>query len=131
MILRALCRWFPSLRVVWLTIGYAMLLVAGFIWFVCFPLTAYTIYVSDEFPLAYFGVLTASDPGFNYWMPEEMRKPVGGLCVAFALYGLFVIFSNVRNLRRLRLGEKPKSRFADEDAAMGITHEFDKREGKE
>ena len=116
--------------VVWLSIGYIMLLMAGCIWFICFPLTAYTLYKANEFPLAYFGVFTASDPGFNYWMPQEMREPIAGLCLGFALYGLFVIYFNVRNLRRLRLGEKPKSRFADADAAMGITG-FDKRDGTE
>lgn len=104
-LLRALCRWFPSLRIVWLVIGYMMLIFAGVIWFTCFPLTAYTLYKTNEFPLAYFGVFTASDPGFNYWMPQDMREPVGGLCIGFALYGLFVLYFNVRNLRRLRRGK--------------------------
>ena len=129
-LLRALDRWFPSLRMVWAGIGYVMLILGGLVWFLCFPLTVYTLYVSNEFPLAYFGDTSLSDPGVNYWLPDDMRKPLGGVCVGFALYGLFVIYFNVRALRQLRRGEKPKSRFADADAAMGITG-FDKRDGTE
>jgi glycerol-3-phosphate acyltransferase PlsY len=130
-LLRLLCRWFPSLRIVWVAMGWMLLLMAALVWFVCFPLTAYTLYVSNEFPLAYFGLFNASDPGFNYWIPDDMRKPLGGVCVAFSLYGMFVFYFNTRNLLRLQRGEKPKSRWADEDAALGITPEFDKRDGKE
>ena len=59
-----------------------MLILGAEVWFICFPLTAYTLYVAREFPLAYFGVFEASDPGFNYWIPDSMRGPIGGLCVA-------------------------------------------------
>ena len=82
-----------------------MLIVGGEVWFVCFPLTAYTLYVAREFPLAYFGVFEASDPGFNYWMPENMRGPVAGLCVGFTCLGMSTIYFNVAKLRRLRRGE--------------------------
>jgi hypothetical protein len=128
-VLRALCRWFPALRPFWVGIGYVLLLMAGGVWFLCFPLTAYTLYVSNEFPLAYFGDFSASDPGFNFWIPDDMRRPLGGVCIAFTIYGLFVFYFNVRKLRQLRRNEQPKSRFADADAALGITHEFDKPDG--
>ncbi len=128
-LLRLLCRWFPSLRGLWVGIGYLLLVIAFLVWFLCFPLTAYTLYMANEFPLAYFKVFTASDPGVNYWLPEDMRRPLGGVCVAFTIYGLFVFYFNVKKLGQLRRGEKPKSRFADEDAALGITSEFDKHDG--
>lgn len=86
-------------------IGYMMLIIGGEVWFVCCPLTAYTLYEKREFPLAYFGVSDYNDPGFDYWMPDSMRAPLGGLAAAFALYGLFTIYFNVRRLRKLRLGE--------------------------
>ena len=105
LILRKLCRWFPSLRWFFVGIGYLMLFIGGEVWFFCFPLTAYTLHVAHEFPLAYFGVFEASDPGFNYWISESMRGPIGGLCAAFAFAGMFAIYFNVRNLRRLRRGE--------------------------
>jgi hypothetical protein len=105
MILRWLCHTFPSLRFLWVGTWYGMLVVGGVVWFVCFPLTAYTLYVANEFPLAYFGVLTAGEPAVDFWLPEDLRRPVGGVCVAFAIYGLFVIYFNVRRLRKLRRGE--------------------------
>ena len=76
-ILRLLCQWFPALRGLWAGIGYLMLILAGLVWFICFPLTVYTLYMSNEFPLAYFNVSQASDPGINYWLPDDMRRPLG------------------------------------------------------
>ncbi len=100
-----LCRTFPSLLGLWLAVGYALLLVGGLIWFVCFPLTAYTLFAGHEFPLAYFGVPIPEDVALAYYLPAEMRGPLAGVCAAFTLYGLFPIYFNVRKLRRLRLGQ--------------------------
>jgi hypothetical protein len=127
--LRALCCNFPSLKWLFVAIGYLMLFVGGEVWFLCFPLTAYTLYATNEFPLAYFGVLTTGDVAVDFWLPSDMRKPVGGICVAFTLYGLVTLYINVRKMRDLRRGVQPKSRFADADAAMGIAPGFDKRDG--
>jgi hypothetical protein len=104
-ILRALCRWFPGLRFLWVGIGYGLLVVGGVVWFVCFPLTAWTIYYFREFPFTYFGV--PFYPGFpvEFFLPKEMWPMLVGVCGAFAFYGLFVIYFNVRRLRRLRRGE--------------------------
>ncbi len=103
--LRWLSRKIPSLKWLFISIGYLMLFVGGLVWFLCFPLTAYTLYVSNEFPLAYFGVFASGDPAVDYWLPSDMRRPVGGLCAAFTLYGLFTIYFNVRKLRKWRRGE--------------------------
>ncbi|MEI9997869.1 MAG: hypothetical protein WDO13_01185 [Verrucomicrobiota bacterium] len=56
LILRTLSRWFPGLRPLFAGIGYLLLLIGGVVWFVCFPLTAYTLYTAHEFPLDYFGI---------------------------------------------------------------------------
>ena len=103
--LRWLCRTFPSLRGFFVGIGYIMLTIGGEIWFFCFPLTAYTIYTAHEFPLPYFGISTPDFAAIDYYLPPTMYGPVGGMCAAFTLYGLFTIYFNVRKLRRLRLGE--------------------------
>ena len=124
-LLRLLDRWFPSLRALWVAIGYLMLLMAGVIWFICFPLTVYTLYVGDQFPLDYFGISVYLGFPLDFFLPRDLWQGVGAICIGFTFYGMVVIYFNVRNLRRLRRGEKPKSRFAEADAAMGITG-FDK-----
>jgi len=105
LILRALCRWFPGLRFLFVGIGYVMLLIGGVVWFICFPLTTYTLYVAEQFPLDYFGIPVYLGFPLDFFLPREMWRAVGGVCAAFTLYGMFVIYFNVRNLRRLRLGE--------------------------
>jgi hypothetical protein len=105
LILRALCRWFPGLRFLFVGIGYIMLVIGGVVWFICFPLTVYTLYVSGQFPLDYFGISVYLGFPLDFFLPRDMWRAVGGICAAFTLYGLFVIYFNVRNLRRLRLGE--------------------------
>ena len=89
-----------------LIFGYIGLLIGGVVWFVCFPLTAYTLYVADEFPLDYFGMPLYIGFPLDFWLPKDLWKAVAGICAAFTLYGLFVIYFNVRKLRRLRRGEK-------------------------
>ena len=94
---------FRALRVI---IGYVLLLIGGVVWFICFPMSAYTLYVSGEFPLDYFGVHVYLGFPLDFFLPPNLWKAVAGICVAFTLYGLFVIYFNVRKLRKLRRGEK-------------------------
>jgi len=93
-------------RAIRLFLGYIGLIIGGVVWFICFPLTAYTLYVADEFPLDYLGVPVYVGFPLDFWLPHDLWKAVGGICAAFTLYGLFVIYFNVRKLRRLRRGEK-------------------------
>ncbi len=93
------------LRALRLIFGYAGLLVGGVLWFICFPLTAYTLYVAGQFPFDYFDVHVYLGFPLDFWLPEDMWKAVGGICAAFTLYGLFVIYFNVRKLRRIRRRE--------------------------
>jgi hypothetical protein len=101
-----LCRWFPALRVFWLAIGYVLLVIGGGVWFACFPLTAYSLYTAREFPFDYFGVPFQSGFPLEAFLPNDMVPLLIPVCLAFTLYGLFLIFFNVRNLRKLRRGEK-------------------------
>jgi hypothetical protein len=89
-----------------LILGYVGLLIGGVVWFVCFPLTAYTLYVADEFPLDYFGVHVYIGFPVDFFLPHDLWKAVAGICVGFTLYGLMTIYFNVRKLRRLRLRQK-------------------------
>jgi hypothetical protein len=75
------------------------------VWFVCFPLTAYTLDVSREFPLEYFGIPFSLPFPLEFFLPADMLPLLAPICGAFTLYGLFVIYFNVGNLRRLRRGE--------------------------
>jgi hypothetical protein len=104
--LELLCRWFPSLRPVWATIGYLMLFIGGTVWFICFPLTTYTLYQTGQFPFDYFGVHVYLGFPLDFFLPPDMWRAVAGITAGFTLYGLFVIYFNVRRLRRLRRGEK-------------------------
>jgi hypothetical protein len=105
LILRTLCRWLPSLRWFFVGIGYVMLTLGGVVWFVCFPLTAYTLWVARQFPLPYFGIPFSLPFPLEFFLPPDMLPLLVPVCAAFTLYGLFVIYFNVRKLRRLRLGE--------------------------
>lgn len=82
-----------------------MLFIGVFVWFICFPLTTYTLYVAGEFPLDYFGISVYLGFPLEFFLPRDMWRAVGGICGAFTLYGLFVIYFNVRKLRRMRRGE--------------------------
>jgi len=93
-------------RAIRLIVGYILLIIGGVVWFICFPLTTYTLYTTGQFPLDYFGVPVYIGFPLDFFLPREMWKAVGGICAAFTLYGLFVIYFNVRKLRRLRRGEK-------------------------
>jgi hypothetical protein len=104
---------FRAIRVV---IGYAMLLVGGVSWFICFPLTAYLLYSYREFPFTYFGVSFSLPVPLEEFVPRDMWPALAGVCVAFTLYGLFVIYFDVRKLRRLRLGETGRRKFPDDKA---------------
>ncbi len=94
---------FLALRLIF---GYVGLILGGVVWFICFPLAAYTLYVSGEFPLDYFGIHVYIGFPLDFFLPREMWKAVGWICDAFTLYGLLVIYFNVRKLRRLRRREK-------------------------
>jgi hypothetical protein len=98
------------LRAIRLVFGYAGLLVGGVVWFICFPLSAYTLYAAGVFPLDYFGVSVYLGFPLDFFLPREMWRAVGGICAAFTLYGLFVIYFNVRKLRRLRRNEDSRGR---------------------
>ena len=80
-----------------------MLLIGGVIWFVMFPLTVFTLKTAKVFPLTYFGIPFAVQT--DMFLPPDMLPLVGGICVGFTCLGLFTIYFNVRNLRRLRRGE--------------------------
>jgi hypothetical protein len=87
-----------------LVIGYILLVIGGVVWFICFPLAAYTLYVSGEFPFDYFGIHVYIGFPLDFFLPHDLWKAVAGICAAFTLYGLFVIYFNVRKLRKLRRG---------------------------
>jgi hypothetical protein len=106
LILRALSRWFPGLRWFFVGIGYLMMLIGGMVWFICFPLTVYTLYVAGQFPFDYFGISVNLGFPLEFFLPRDLWRAVGGVCVGFTLWGLCTIYFNVRNLRRLRLGEQ-------------------------
>jgi len=93
-------------RVIRLVLGYVMLVTGGVSWFVCFPLTAYTLYSYHEFPFTYFGVPFTLPFPLEFFLPKDLWPALGGVCVAFTFYGMWVIFIDVRKLRRLRRGEK-------------------------
>jgi hypothetical protein len=103
LILRTLCRWFPKLRFLFVGIGYIMLLIGGAVWFILFPLTVFTLHFAKVFPMTYFGIPFAVET--DMFLPPDMLPLLGGLCVGFTFFGLFTIYFNVRNLRRLRLGQ--------------------------
>ena len=94
---------FRALR---LLFGYTMLVIGGVSWFICFPLTAYTLYATRQFPFDYFGIPFSLPFPLEFFLPKAIQPAVGGVCLAFTLYGLFVIYFDVRKLRRLRRGEK-------------------------
>ncbi|HEV3272653.1 MAG TPA: hypothetical protein VGZ93_10780 [Candidatus Methylacidiphilales bacterium] len=105
LVLGWLCRWFPSLRWFFIGIGYVMLIIGGVVWFVCFPMTAYTLYVARQFPLTYFGIPFSPPFPLDFFLPPDMLPLLVPVCLAFTLFGLFTIYFNVRNLRRLKLGQ--------------------------
>jgi hypothetical protein len=88
-----------------LTVGYILMLIGGLCWFICFPLTAYTLYVAQQFPLPYFGIHVPMTPALDFFLPPDMQPLLGPVCLAFTLFGMFSIYFNVRKLRRLRRGE--------------------------
>ncbi len=85
-------------------IGYVLLVFGGVVWFICFPLTAFTLRSSHEFPLTYFGIPFSLPFPLEFFLPPDMLMLLVPICLAFTLFGLFTIYFNVRNLRRLRLG---------------------------
>ncbi len=103
-VFRALCRWFPRLRFLFVGLGYILLLMGGVFWFICFPLTAYTLYFYRLFPFRYFGVPFSANT--EMFLPTDMEPLLAPICAGFTLYGLISIYFNVRALRRLRRGEK-------------------------
>jgi hypothetical protein len=105
LILRWLCRWFPALRLLFVGIGYLLLTIGGVVWCVCFPLTAYTLHVARQFPLPYFGISCSPPFPLDFFLPPDMQSLLVPVCGAFTLFGLFAIYFNVRNLRRLRLSQ--------------------------
>ncbi len=102
LILRTLSRWFPGLRPLFAGIGYLLLLIGGVVWFVCFPLTAYTLYTAHEFPLDYFGISVWLGFPLDFFLPRELWPALVPGCLAFTLFGLVTIYRYFRNLRRLR-----------------------------
>ncbi len=61
-------------RALRLVFGYIGLIIGGVVWFICFPLTAYTLYVADEFPLDYFGMHVYIGFPVEFFLPKEMWK---------------------------------------------------------
>jgi hypothetical protein len=105
MLLRWLSRTFPGLRVVWLGIAYVLMIIGGVSWFICFPLTAYTLETAYVFPFQYFGIDWSPPFPLDFFLPRELWIRLVPLCGAFTLWGLIVIYFNVRRLRQLRRGE--------------------------
>lgn len=101
-----LCRWFPSLRSLWVGIGYVLMMIGGVVWFVCFPLTAYTLYVARQFPFDYFGDSFPLPFPLEFFLPKDLQPALVPVCLGFTLYGLFLFYFETRKLRKLRLGEK-------------------------
>ena len=95
-------------RVIRVTVGYIGLVIGGVVWFICFPLTVYTLHFYKEFPFEYFGVEFQLPFPLEAFLPKDLWPALAGVCGAFTLYGLFVIYFNVRKLRRLRRGEQGK-----------------------
>ncbi|HEX4139401.1 MAG TPA: hypothetical protein VHY09_03580 [Candidatus Methylacidiphilales bacterium] len=93
-------------RAIRLIFGYIGLLLGGVVWFICFPLSVYTLNDSGQFPLDYFGIHVYLGFPLDFFLPKDMWRAVAGICAAFTLYGLVTIYFNVRKLRRLRRGEK-------------------------
>jgi hypothetical protein len=102
-ILRSLCRRFPALRFLFVGIGYILLVIGGVVWFILFPLTVFTLHSAKVFPLTYFGIPFAVQT--DMFLPPDMLPLLGGICAGFTFLGLFTIYFNVRNLRRLRRDE--------------------------
>jgi hypothetical protein len=102
MLLRWLCRTFPALRIVWLGAGYVLMMTGGLVWFICFPLTAYTLQTARVFPLEYFGIDFSLPFPLEFFLPRELQVRLVPVCLAFTLWGLIVIYFNVRQLRQLR-----------------------------
>jgi hypothetical protein len=95
---------FRAIRVVF---GYIGLIMGGIVWFVCGPLAAYTLWATKQFPFDYFGLDSSSLPSsLEFFLPKEIQPAVGGICLAFTLYGLVIIYLNVRKLRILRGADK-------------------------
>jgi hypothetical protein len=91
---------FRAIRVLF---GYIGLIIGGVVWFICGPLTAYTLYVVKQFPFEYFGIDSSELPSsFEFFVPRDIQPAIGGICLAFTLYGLVIIYLNVRKLRILR-----------------------------
>ena len=101
-----LCRWFPGLRLLWVGIGYVLLVAGGVVWFICFPLTARTLHEARQFPFEYFEVPFSLPFPLEFYLPADMLPRLEPVCEAFALYGLVLIYFNTRKLRRLRRAEK-------------------------
>jgi uncharacterized membrane protein YccF (DUF307 family) len=80
-----------------------MLLIGGVIWFILFPLTVFTLKTAKVFPLTYFGIPFAVQT--DMFIPPDLLPMIGAPCIGLTLLGLFTIYFNVRNLRRLRRGE--------------------------
>jgi len=91
------------LRFLFVGIGYIMLLIGGVIWFIFFPLTVFTLKTAKVFPLTYFGIPFAVQT--DMFLPPDMLPLLGAFCVGFTFLGLLTLYFNVRNLRRLRLGQ--------------------------
>lgn len=105
-ILRWLCRMLPVLKPLFLSAAYGLLVIGGVFWFICFPMTAYTLYVANQFPLDYFGVSVYLGFPLGFFLPPDMWKLLAPICAGFTLYGLVSIYFSVRDLRKLRRGEK-------------------------
>lgn len=92
-------------RAIRLVFGYTGVVIGGVVWFICFPLTSYTMWATRQWPFEYFGVQFQLPFPLEFFLPKDIQPAVGGVCLAFTFYGLFVIYFNVRKLRRIRLAD--------------------------
>jgi hypothetical protein len=65
----------------------------------------YTLHFYREFPFTYFGVPFSLPFPLEFFLPRDLWPALTGVCFAFTLYGLVVIYIDVRKLRQLRRGE--------------------------
>jgi hypothetical protein len=94
--LRWLCQSFPAYRTVFIGVWYALFLPMAAAWGVCFPGAAIFLYFFDAHPLS---------TKLSQFGPLGITK---GIFLAFSLAitvaGLVAIYFNVREIRKLRLG---------------------------
>jgi hypothetical protein len=95
-LVKRLCERFPSCRNVFIGLGYFALIFLGAVWFLNFPLAAYTLYVSHRYPLDYLGIGGPSKDS----PPEAIFFPVALIFTALGIGMIYFAANALRSLRR-------------------------------